>query len=99
MILTGVFAKDVGLINGKFQTFQYHLLALVVVGVFTFGGSYLIFKLTGLMTRLRVSPEDERLGLDISQHSETLSTGDSEKMEGNQIGFNPQTTPIVKAAV
>jgi len=98
MILTGVFAKDVGLINGKFQTFQYHLLALVVVGVFTFGGSYLIFKLTGLITRLRVSPEDERLGLDISQHSETLSTGEVE-MKDNQIGFNPQTAPVVKAAV
>jgi ammonia channel protein AmtB len=26
------------------------------------------------MTHLRVSPEDERLGLDISQHSETMST-------------------------
>jgi Amt family ammonium transporter len=99
MILTGVFAKDVGLINGKFQTFQYHLLALVVVGVFTFGGSYLIFKLTGLMTRLRVSPEDERLGLDISQHSETLDTGEFDKTEDNEIGFTPQTTPAVKAAV
>ena len=53
--------------------------ALVIVGVFTFGGSYLIFKVTGLMTRLRVSPEDERLGLDISQHSETLSTKGIEK--------------------
>src|SRR6185295_10749684 len=45
MILTGVFAKDVGLVNGKWETFSYHLLALVIVGVFTFGGSYLIFKL------------------------------------------------------
>ncbi len=79
MIMTGVFAKDVGLVNGKWETFSYHMLALVVVGVFTFGGSYLIFKVTGLMTRLRVSPEDERLGLDISQHSETLSTKGIEK--------------------
>jgi Amt family ammonium transporter len=74
MILTGVFAKDVGLIYGQTTTFLYHLLALLVVGVFTFGGSYLIFKLTSLITQLRVSPEDERMGLDLSQHSETMRT-------------------------
>ena len=74
MILTAVFAKDVGLVYGKTQTFLYHLLALVIVGVFTFGGSFIIFKITGKITRLRVSEEDERLGLDLSQHGETLST-------------------------
>jgi len=73
MILTSVFAKDVGLVYGKYETFGYHLFALVIVGVFTFGGSYLIFKITSLITHLRVSPEEERLGLDISQHSETMS--------------------------
>jgi len=72
MILTAVFAKDVGLIDGNTQTIKYHLLALVIVGVFTFVGSYVIFKITGMITRLRVSPEDEQLGLDLSQHSETM---------------------------
>jgi len=77
MILTSVFAKDVGLIYGETKTFLYHLLALVIVGVFTFGGSLLIYKITGLITRLRVSPEDERLGLDLSQHAETIKTSAS----------------------
>jgi len=72
MILTAVFAKDVGLIYGKFETFAFHLIALVMVGVFTFGGSYIIFKITGLITHMRVSPDDERLGLDLSQHAETM---------------------------
>ncbi|MFN5169022.1 MAG: ammonium transporter [Cyclobacteriaceae bacterium] len=72
MILTAVFAKDVGLIYGQTQTFLYHLLALVIVGGFSFGGSYVIYKITGKITRLRVSPEDERIGLDMSQHSETI---------------------------
>jgi Amt family ammonium transporter len=72
MILTAVFAKDVGLMDGNTETIKYHLLALVIVGVFTFGGSYVIFKITGMITRLRVSPEDEQLGLDLSQHSETM---------------------------
>ncbi len=79
MIMTAIFAKDVGLIHGEYQTFSYHMLALVIVGVFTFGGSYIIFKITSMMTRMRVSPEDERLGLDISQHSETMRT--SSKIE------------------
>ncbi len=74
MILTAVFAKDVGLVYGKTETFLYHLLALIIVGVFTFGGSFLIFKITGMITRLRVSEEDERLGLDLSQHGETMSS-------------------------
>jgi len=72
MLLTGVFAKDVGLIYGQYTTFLYHLLALGVVGIFTFGGSYIIFKITSAIINLRVSPEEEKLGLDISQHQETL---------------------------
>jgi ammonium transporter, Amt family len=73
MILTGVFAKDVGLINGETTTFLFHLLAMVIVGCFTFFGSLLLFKLTESITRLRVSREEENIGLDISQHAETLS--------------------------
>jgi Amt family ammonium transporter len=72
MLLTGVFAKEVGLINGTATTFLYHMLAMVIVGAFTFGGSFLIFKLTSLITELRVSKEEESIGLDISQHAETL---------------------------
>ncbi|MFM7195482.1 MAG: ammonia channel protein, partial [Bacteroidota bacterium] len=72
MILTGVFAKDVGLVYGQYTTFLYHLFALLVVGVFTFGGSYIVFKVTNWIINLRVSPEEEKLGLDISQHQETL---------------------------
>ncbi|NOT74291.1 MAG: ammonium transporter [Cyclobacteriaceae bacterium] len=74
MILTGVFAKDVGLVYEETKTFMYHLLALVIVSVFTFVGSFIIFRITGMMTKLRVSPDEERMGLDLSQHSETLQT-------------------------
>jgi len=72
MILTAVFAKDVGAIYGDFTTLQYHLLALVIVGIFTFGGTWVIYKAVGSITRLRVSREEELLGLDISQHAETM---------------------------
>lgn len=72
MILTAVFAKDVGAIYGDFTTLQFHLLALLIVGVFTFGGSWIIYKVVGSITRMRVSKEEELLGLDISQHAETV---------------------------
>lgn len=72
MILTAVFAKDVGAVYGEYNTLKYHFLALLIVGVFAFGGSFIIYKITGLITRLRVSPEDEKTGLDLSQHGETM---------------------------
>lgn len=77
MILTGVFASEVGLIYGETKTFLYHLLAMVIVGAFTFFGSLLIYKIVSLITRLRVSKEEEAVGLDISQHGETLKLSSS----------------------
>ena len=71
MILTGVFAKDVGLTSGHYQTFLYHLLALVIVMVYSFVGAWLLYKLTDLVIPLRVTPEQESMGLDLSQHGES----------------------------
>jgi ammonium transporter, Amt family len=73
MILTAVFANDVGLIHGEVTTFLYHLLALVIVSVFTFGGSLLMYKITDLIVPLRISPHGEKIGLDISQHAESYN--------------------------
>jgi ammonium transporter, Amt family len=70
MICTGVFAKDVGLTSGHFTTFGYHMLALVIVAVYTFGGSWLLYKLTDAIIPLRVTEEQEHEGLDLSQHGE-----------------------------
>ena len=72
MLLTAVFAKDVGLINGKTETFFAHLIALAFVTVFAFGGSYLLYKITDKIIPLRVTKEDEIEGLDISQHGESI---------------------------
>ncbi|RKD20322.1 ammonia channel protein [Pelobium manganitolerans] len=81
MLLTGVFANQHinpaiengnGLIFGETHLFLVHLLALVGVSVFAFGGSWLLLKLTDFISPLRVSSEDEDLGLDISQHGEKL---------------------------
>jgi Amt family ammonium transporter len=75
MIATGVFANDVGLIHGNPKTFLMHLAALGVVTVFTLGGSLVLYKLTDLIIPMRVSLQDETLGLDMSQHGETMEGG------------------------
>ncbi len=72
MLMTGVFAKDVGLMSGSPGTFLVHCGALVFVAAFSFGGSYLLYKLTDLIIPLRVSGEQEEIGLDLSQHGEIM---------------------------
>ncbi|MFP2908509.1 ammonium transporter [Pyxidicoccus sp. 3LFB2] len=72
MVLTGVLAKDVGLIHGETRTFTMHMLALVLVSVFSFVGSYLLYKLVDRIVPLRVTREQEEQGLDLSQHGETV---------------------------
>jgi ammonium transporter, Amt family len=73
MVLTGVFAQGVGLFYGQSKVFLFHLLALVIVGVFTFGGSWLLYRLTNLIIPMRVSPKSERIGLDLAQHEESYA--------------------------
>lgn len=71
MLLTAVFAKDVGLAFGETKTFLAHLLALAIAVVYTFVMSYIIFKITDKILPLRVSDSQEELGLDLSQHGES----------------------------
>lgn len=73
MILTGVFADKVGLFFGETQTFTNHLLALLIVATYSFVGSYLLYKLTDRFIPLRVTDEQEAIGLDISQHGESFN--------------------------
>ncbi len=72
VIATGIFAQDVGLIFGKTETFFYHLLTIAIVGVYTFGGSYLLYKVTDMLIPMRVREAEERVGLDLSQHDESV---------------------------
>jgi Amt family ammonium transporter len=72
MLLTGILARDVGLIWGPTSTFLYHLAALAIVSAFAFCLSLALFRLTGSLISLRVSAEQEAIGLDLSQHAERL---------------------------
>jgi Amt family ammonium transporter len=48
------------------------MAALVLVSVFTFFGSLILYKITNSIITLRVSEEAESVGLDISQHEESF---------------------------
>ncbi len=71
-VLTGIFIQE-GLMAGTwdgFVVFLYHVLAVVIVIVYTFAVSYAGYWLIDRMIPMRVSAASERVGLDISQHDE-----------------------------
>jgi ammonium transporter, Amt family len=72
MLMTGLFAKDVGVTSGHAYTFLIHCGALVFVAIFSFCGSWVLYKVTDLIIPLRVSEEQEAMGLDLSQHGEVM---------------------------
>jgi len=82
MLMTGIFASQNvnsanttgnGLYYGETKLFFIHIGALIVVSVFAFVGSYVLLLVTNAISPLRVTPEEEEAGLDLSQHDEELS--------------------------
>ncbi len=80
MLLTGVFAdKSIneaipgnGLFFGETTLFIHHFIAMIAVSLFAFFGTLLLLYIVNIITPLRVTPEKEELGLDISQHGENV---------------------------
>ncbi|MDG7037345.1 MAG: ammonium transporter [Nitrososphaerota archaeon] len=77
VLATGIFATTMvnpngpnGLLYGNPHQFLLQAFGLLVVGTFSFVGAYALLRLTNLITPLRVSPEEEEEGLDITQHGE-----------------------------
>jgi len=74
-IATGLFASASingisGLFFGNPSQLLSQLLAIAVVAPFAFFGSYLLLKTINVFSQLRVSPEAEDAGLDVSEHGE-----------------------------
>lgn len=79
MVMTGIFATTSvnslgaeGLFYGESTLFVKHMVALVGVSAFAFIGSFILLKVTDLISPLRVTVEEELAGLDVSQHDEEL---------------------------
>lgn len=77
ILLTGIFAtKSVnsagndGLFYGNPSFFLTQVKALFIVVAYSFVVSFLIFKFINFILPLRVSSEEEEIGLDASQHDE-----------------------------
>ncbi|HTJ13562.1 MAG TPA: ammonium transporter [Dinghuibacter sp.] len=82
MILTGVFASKVlnpgganGLWYGDTTLFLSQLKGLGIVVGYSFSVSYGIFKLINVLSPLRVTKQEEMVGLDESQHGEKYVQG------------------------
>lgn len=77
MLMTGIFAtKSVnsagadGLFYGNTSFFLVQVKALLIVVTYSFTVSFLIFKFINFILPLRVTVEEEELGLDATQHDE-----------------------------
>jgi Amt family ammonium transporter len=77
-LATGLFAQKAvnpagadGLLYGNARLLLVQLLAIVTVAAWGFLMSAGILRVMDLVTRLRVTPEEEELGLDLSQHGES----------------------------
>lgn len=68
-LLTGVFMRDTGLIaSGDFGQLGRQALGVVAIGGFVTTASFLGWKVVGALLGIRVTPEEEMAGLDISEH-------------------------------
>jgi len=77
MLLTGVFASKLinpagndGWAYGNFDLFYKQVLGLLLVVTYSFVVSWLIFKFINFIHPLRVTEQEEELGLDVTQHNE-----------------------------
>lgn len=85
MIMTGLFASagvnalvvEQGLfVDGTTTLFFKHLIALGIVVAYSLIGSYILLFITDKISPLRVTAEEEELGLDITQHDEKFVIAD-----------------------
>ena len=97
MLMTGIFATKAvnaagndGLFLGNSAFFFVQVKAMAIAVGYSFVVSYLIFKFINWVLPMRVTSEEEVLGLDATQHNEkylqgTLLVHNNGKMEGNLV--------------
>ena len=81
MVMTGLLANTAvnaanttgnGLLFGEFTLFKVHMIALVIAVSFIFIGSFVILKITDLISPMTISTEEKKAGSDYSQHGESV---------------------------
>jgi len=66
---------------GETALFKVHMIGLAIVIAYVTVGSFIILKVTDLISSLRVSSEEKLIGSDFSQHGENLYPVDLGKKE------------------
>ena len=89
MVMTGLLANVAvnaanttgnGLLFGEYTLIKVHMIGLVITAAFILVGSFLILKLTDWISPMTISPDEKRMGSDLSQHGERLYTFEIEPM-------------------
>ena len=87
MLLTAVYASTAvnpggadGLLYGDPTLLIKHTVALIAVAIYSLGASYALYAIVDRLTPLRVHPDQEAEGLDLSQHGERVFEGSGESM-------------------
>ncbi|HAL45191.1 MAG: ammonia channel protein [Planctomycetes bacterium GWF2_42_9] len=80
-LATGLFASKAvnplgadGLFFGNAHTFVVQLGAIAVTAVYAFLGTLILYKIIDVVIGIRVTEEDEAIGLDLTQHNERAYT-------------------------
>lgn len=63
-----------GLLFGEFALFKVHMIALVLAVAFIFIGSFVILKITDLISPMEITAEEKEVGSDLAQHGENIQT-------------------------
>nr|WP_048131028.1 ammonium transporter [Methanolacinia petrolearia] len=76
-IALGIFAIPAiggvaGIFSGNFGLIQVQIIAAVAAVVYAFAGTFALAKIVDSFIGLRVSEDEEYVGLDIAQHGETI---------------------------
>ncbi|MFM8913737.1 MAG: ammonium transporter [Flammeovirgaceae bacterium] len=89
MVMTGLLANVAvnaanttgnGLLFGEYTLIKVHMIGLVITAAFILVGSFLILKITDWISPMTISPDEKRMGSDLSQHGERLYTFEIEPM-------------------
>ena len=95
-LAVGIFAQQGGLLyGGGVHLLLIQLLGVTAVGLWGFGATYALFSLLKATVGIRVTEEEELVGLDLSEHGISAYTD----MEYPLMQRMPQTLPVMEKSL
>ena len=80
-----------GLLYGNPRQLVYQAIAVLAAPAYAFGATFVILRVIGLFTPLRVTGREEAVGMDVSQHGEeAYTTGEGAILVGPEGGFESE---------